>query len=454
MDIPIVEDMDEVIAPPSTFNSHMAHCRTPSASTAHNDPIFRDLEEYTGSLTLPTPQFRPETVTGPDDTLPEPTGYAMIHASDFPQGVTRPTHRRQASTPVMGSKCDVSPVTHRPSSVRSAAPSSSLFHRSQHRLAQRKEALEQQKREKEAKELAECTFKPTINKRPTSATLVRSAEVDVATRLFNESMKRKQAAQAIEQTKNEQFKKTHTFSPHTNRSRNPSRPTSRGAVFERLYDSRPSSTGPESPASRTVSSKQTFDEFISRQQRAEFRKKVRAEEVLLGEMARSTFKPMINKASEKMIDSRSEASWARLTEPRKPAAGEEYSFTPSIQERSRQMRGRSAMELSVIDPMKAQVRRDQARRAKEQAEAEEATFTPKIVSRCAKSRLGAMLQDPAQYLQQLSASAQAKEEERQRVFAQREEAELEGCSFRPTINECPAFMKNVAARRKAMRGDA
>ncbi|KAG9396475.1 pathogenesis-related genes transcriptional activator [Carpediemonas membranifera] len=454
---------EDIIAPPSPLpiSTDLASFSPSEQNIQRRRTLSRDLEEYTGCTQIPTPQFRPEPLVDlEEEEHPPASSYAVIHQNDHPNNLTRRTPAQWSEAPVRRISTDnsVAKPTRRASSVtpRRQDPSpASLFDRSKQWQAKRQEQVEQAQKQREQKELEECSFKPKINKRPASATRVRTSNTDPVTRLYREGVKRKQSvAAALEQTHAEQFDRECTFTPKTNK---PRALRDREGVFDRLYESRQgqreSRRGSHDGEQKTaVSSRESFDAFISRQQRMEFRKRVRREEVLTEVMCDSTFRPKINPSSTKMADAKTDA-WSRLTTSKTDLNNlpDGCTFTPRMYtRRSKQTRGRSVMEMSVIDSQKVKAKHEKARKIKEEADLEHATFTPQIVSRNARSRLN-VLQDPNEYLRRLDESARAKEETRQRVFAQRAAEEVEECTFRPRIRECPAFVKNVAARRRIMR---
>jgi len=136
----------------------------------------------------------------------------------------------------------------------------------------------------------------------------------------------------------------------------------------------------------------------------------------------------------------------------KNAMDDECTFEPKINARSKSKAGKTVEEMSRGDALKAEAKRADKEREIRAQEMEAVTFAPAKIARDmgAKSKLG-LSESPTSYTQKVLAhdrELQRTKEENQKII---EDAEMSQCTFRPQINNTPAFIKDLASSARASR---
>jgi hypothetical protein len=135
-----------------------------------------------------------------------------------------------------------------------------------------------------------------------------------------------------------------------------------------------------------------------------------------------------------------------------------YSFHPTMNTKSnklyQQSRTRSPFELSRGDLLKQETNRRLLKMQREQEILQGVTFQPQISYRAkeyGKSRLQILQENPSEILKWAKDKQDAKERERQERLKQREEEELQSCTFKPQTTNCPAYIKRIAESINKMK---
>ncbi|KAK9808613.1 hypothetical protein WJX72_000549 [[Myrmecia] bisecta] len=130
----------------------------------------------------------------------------------------------------------------------------------------------------------------------------------------------------------------------------------------------------------------------------------------------------------------------------------DMTFQPQITQRAHQRPPRSIEELSEGDRLRRHCYLEQMRLEKLLAEEAELTFKPKINPYPdVQPRLN--LKHPDQYLAQVRAKYQSREEQCQENRRLQEERELEECTFSPKIKAMPAYIERMARSHAARHAD-
>jgi hypothetical protein len=132
----------------------------------------------------------------------------------------------------------------------------------------------------------------------------------------------------------------------------------------------------------------------------------------------------------------------------------EYSFTPSINEKSTSMRPRSAYEMSRGDLLRKETHHRMNRLKKEQELAEELTFQPEISRRAAtnaKSVIRSVTENSTQFMQWFHEKQRRLDEKRRQIADEKKEKELKECTFHPETRDCPSYIKRIAKSMEIVR---
>jgi hypothetical protein len=124
----------------------------------------------------------------------------------------------------------------------------------------------------------------------------------------------------------------------------------------------------------------------------------------------------------------------------------ECSFKPQVSTRAEHMRTRSVYELSRGDAHKQETNRRLLKLKTEQEELRHLTFQPRMAtspSRATRSSLQ-LIDNPGAFMERHVHSLKQQEVERQKVLAQRQQQELELCTFLPKTKDCPAYVRRIA----------
>jgi len=138
-------------------------------------------------------------------------------------------------------------------------------------------------------------------------------------------------------------------------------------------------------------------------------------------------------------------------------ADPECTFNPTISNVGKAARPRSAFELSRGDLLSKERNTKLMKLRCDQEQMTELTFKPVISKKAQKQAVEqkvnkpSLSTDPAQYLQALKEKQMQKDEAILVEKKQRDEKELEACTFAPKTKECPAYVKRIAKSMAVMR---
>ena len=210
----------------------------------------------------------------------------------------------------------------------------------------------------------------------------------------------------------------------------------------------------------------SFQDFLSRQESQRTRAAARVERAL--ERSTPQFRPRLCRGTESLMEvgGRRGSFFERLAaeEVRRRhaevrgaarARDPEATFRPEINRRSAARGARSALDMSRGDHVRQITRRRLLKLKTEQRERRDATFRPKLQTRHRGMktvegwlRLSA---EPGTYVDRLRLEATLRGERRAKAEADRERKEMEGCTFKPTTHDCPAYVRRIAESMKVAR---
>lgn len=132
----------------------------------------------------------------------------------------------------------------------------------------------------------------------------------------------------------------------------------------------------------------------------------------------------------------------------------EYSFTPSINEKSSNMRPRSSYEMSRGDLLRKETHHRMNRLKKEQEIAEELTFQPEITRRATtngKSVIKSVTESSSQFMQWFNEKQRRMDEKRRQLAEEKRLEESKECTFHPETRDCPSYIKRIAKSMEIVR---
>ncbi len=127
------------------------------------------------------------------------------------------------------------------------------------------------------------------------------------------------------------------------------------------------------------------------------------------------------------------------------SAAEQNSFNPELSKKAEKMRPRSVYEMSRGDLLKKETSQRLLKLRMEQEELKKLTFQPQVSKMAQKSRSTLQLRDdPDGFIKRHMKSERDKEAFRTAMLRQREENDVQGCTFQPMTKECPPYIKRIA----------
>jgi hypothetical protein len=202
---------------------------------------------------------------------------------------------------------------------------------------------------------------------------------------------------------------------------------------------------------------QSFQTFLGRQNQSLLKKERRVEE--LGQSLQPELRTHVNDKSRRIVEDshkgefidrvqrdvlrREQAENLKLTAR---GTDKECSFRPEVSKRADQMRSRSVYELSRGDAHKQETSRRLLRLKTEQEELRNLTFQPRMAtspSRQARSSLQ-LRENPGGFMERHMNTLKQNDAERKKILQQRQQEELQSCTFMPKTRDCPAYVKRIA----------
>merc|ERR1712070_104062 len=211
--------------------------------------------------------------------------------------------------------------------------------------------------------------------------------------------------------------------------------------------------------------RQSFHDFLNRQNQAEMRKQKRVEQLRKAQAPKGT--PAINKKSKSICKQQHQGDFLmrvqknvlrkehdkvhkKATQSKDP----ECTFHPKINQSAKKRQARSVVELSRGDMLKKETAQRLMKLKTEQQEMVALTFKPNINKTSVESKLK-ILTEPGTYLQRLQKDAKTFSEKQRRAVQAHEMAEFAQCTFQPKIHDAPAYVKRIAhSMRLARAGQA
>eukprot|EP00954_Amorphochlora_amoebiformis_P030154 1394233-Amorphochlora_amoeboformis.AAC.1 len=132
-------------------------------------------------------------------------------------------------------------------------------------------------------------------------------------------------------------------------------------------------------------------------------------------------------------------------------------FTPKINIMSQNLKGRSVAEMSEGDTAMKTTKLELARMYARKQELSTVTFRPKRKTKNnfwdnrAQSTIKQLNSDPTKYTEMLSKMREKKKEKIRRHEKEKQDAELEQCTFKPKVHEPPEYVKSTLANRSLSR---
>eukprot|EP01038_Epipyxis_sp_PR26KG_P009888 gene9888-13301_t len=130
-------------------------------------------------------------------------------------------------------------------------------------------------------------------------------------------------------------------------------------------------------------------------------------------------------------------------------------FQPKINKKSENLRSRSVFELSRGDSLRIETNRRMLKLQNDQEELSKVTLQPSISNYAKSTNVKSKLQisqDPSLYLEKHKENLIEKENYRLLKIEEQKQKELEGCTFKPQVIECPAYVTRIAKTRQLVGG--
>lgn len=202
-----------------------------------------------------------------------------------------------------------------------------------------------------------------------------------------------------------------------------------------------------------IQKKKNFERFIARQALAVEERKQTLKK--MEESMTPKFKPKITKKSKELVGDQSKFSnrvekyiqkRQQMEQNVEVEAGKEYTFKPKINKKAEKLRARTSFEMSRGDLLRKETHRRILQLQTEQKDSEQFTFKPTLSERAkqATSKLQLNSEDSSQFLKQYEKQNSKKEWLRLQAQKEKEERELQECTFAPETTECPAYVRRIA----------
>ena len=301
-------------------------------------------------------------------------------------------------------------------------------------------------------ELKKCTFTPKINQVHKN---MNSAKLYISTNVVDRLSRAPAPVECIEDP-------MRLFDITNNNDRPIMDMTSfMGSLGMTNHESKRSNSAPQKRPSLTpeelAKQKQSFQQFLGRQQITLVTKEKKAEE--MKRSSTPTFKPEFCRKSLEISNNIIKGEFLERVErdvlkrvenemTKSHTVVAMHPFTPAINKSSEKLRPRSAHEMSRGDQMRRETNQRMMRLRLEQKELSELTFQPEITKKAEKigktviaSKLS---EDPSKIIAWAKTEEQKKEDYRSQQLKEKELKELEACTFAPQTKDCPAYIKRIA----------
>jgi hypothetical protein len=201
-----------------------------------------------------------------------------------------------------------------------------------------------------------------------------------------------------------------------------------------------------------------FSEFIGRQEQSLIRKE--RNKVQVEKNVTPHFTPKICRHSSQIVRQNSQADFLERMEQATIKKNDNEikrqslldsatcTFQPKITKKSEKLRPRSSFEMSKGDMMKIESKKTSIAQRREMEEEKLMPFKPTISQR-AKSKKS-LLADPSALLENYHERLAKKEQARTEQLREREQKELDQCTFAPATRDCPSYIAKIAASMDAI----
>jgi len=210
---------------------------------------------------------------------------------------------------------------------------------------------------------------------------------------------------------------------------------------------------PKLSREETAERRKSFENFLARQEQMELRKQMKLEQV--SKQVARPHTPTLCRKSVEMAMQRSKGTFLQRVAKgalrkeheavrRKAQAHDpECTFKPQINETSRRMPGRSAVEMSRGDSLRKETKARLMKLRMEQEELQELTFAPELNGdKGVEGRLK-ILSEPDTYIRRLQHKLILHSHKKNKAAQEQEMKELEECTFQPEIHDSPAYIKRI-----------
>lgn len=196
--------------------------------------------------------------------------------------------------------------------------------------------------------------------------------------------------------------------------------------------------------------------FLERQNDKEEERLNRLEE--LQAAASPAGRPELNERSIRLAERRRERTGEQPTDPRpyKPPAAEvapieaECTFRPHITKAARDARTRTPAQLGPEDYKKKLAKREKLVEEKEKKELEQMR-DPQVRNYNGIGGRLRILEDPDGLLERLAKKRAREQKVAEKTIQERLQQEMAACSFKPEVKDAPAFVRRMAATRRASK---
>jgi hypothetical protein len=216
-------------------------------------------------------------------------------------------------------------------------------------------------------------------------------------------------------------------------------------------------SAPTLTAEEREARRQAFSKFMGRQEQSEARRERHVEEMIRA--SKPTFTPTLCRKSIDISEQCFSGNFLERVErntikredqmQRREMSfiGEkEATFKPSLTKKSEKMRARSSFEMSKGDVLRKEASKKMLEARLTEENKKDMTFKPKITQK-AREEASSFLklgEDTSYHLDRYQETLMRQKLMREYEHQRREDAETEGCTFTPTLKECPSYVKRIA----------
>lgn len=212
----------------------------------------------------------------------------------------------------------------------------------------------------------------------------------------------------------------------------------------------------------------SFQKFLDRQQSREQRKQERMS--FIKDSTAPPHNPRINRKSEKIVKRKNGNFFDRLkveverrTKKQDAFASpqgesrmlyneeKECTFEPKINRISKKLPGRSVHQMSAGELERRKRKAEMKKKMLESRELEGFEFKPRLNRKPGAKSFLRVQTDPESYMNRIRHMSERQEERIKTAMMEREQRELEKCTFQPKIHEAPEFVKRIARSMANLR---